>query len=78
MRTSVEIPDSLYRELKVCAASEGTTLRELILEGAEMRLKTPKARPTPGSSPRFPAIESSEPGSLRLGEEGVYDFIPFP
>jgi len=78
MRTSFDIPDPIYRELKIRAASEGTTLREFILEGVTMRMKTRKTRATSKSSPRFPVIESSHPGSLQLGEEGVYDYIPFP
>jgi hypothetical protein len=28
--------------------------------------------------PRFPVIRSENPGSLKLGEEGVYEYIPFP
>jgi len=27
---------------------------------------------------RFPVIRSKNPGSLKLGEEGVYEYIPFP
>jgi len=28
--------------------------------------------------PRFPVIRSKRPGSLKLGEDGVYEYIPFP
>src|ERR1700722_4131838 len=27
---------------------------------------------------KLPLIQSNRPGSLRLGEEGVYEYIPFP
>lgn len=27
---------------------------------------------------RFPVIHSRTPGTLKLGTEGVYEFIPFP
>jgi hypothetical protein len=27
---------------------------------------------------KFPAIQAKNPGSLRLGPEGVYEYIPFP
>ena len=30
MRTSVEFPEPLYREMKITAATEGTTIREII------------------------------------------------
>jgi hypothetical protein len=27
---------------------------------------------------KFPAIKAKNPGSLKLGPEGVYEYIPFP
>ncbi len=39
MRTTVELPDQIYREMKIRAANEGTTIREIILEGITMRLR---------------------------------------
>ena len=78
MRTTVDIPDPLYREMKVFAASEGTTLKEIILEGVEARLRAGRPAARRQSRPRFPVIRSKRPGSLQLGEEGVYEYIPFP
>jgi hypothetical protein len=78
MRTTVDIPDPIYRELKVCAATEGTTIKELILEGVAVRLRTKRVPVPPEIRPRFPVIGSKNPGSLKLGEEGVYEYIPFP
>jgi hypothetical protein len=78
MRTTVDIPDPLYREMKVRAASEGTTLKEIILEGVAVRLRTKNAKAKPESRTKFPVIRSKSPGSLKLGEEGVYEYIPFP
>lgn len=78
MRTSLDIPDPIYREMRVRAASEGTTLREFILDGVAMRLRRGKATPSQSGRPRFPVIRSKNPGSLKLGEEGVYEYIPFP
>ena len=39
MRTTVDIPDSLYRDLKTKAAGEGRSVRELILRGVEVELQ---------------------------------------
>lgn len=78
MRTTVELPDPLYREMKIRAANEGTTVREIILEGVTMRLRGESATGPRGDRPRFPVIRSRNPGSLKLGEEGVYEYIPFP
>ena len=78
MRTSIEFPDPVYREMKIRAANEGTTIREIILEGVTMRLRGGSTAVAQGDGPRFPVIRSSNPGSLKLGEEGVYEYIPFP
>ena len=45
MRTTVDIPDPLYRELKGKAASEGRSVKELILRGVEQELKGRRGRP---------------------------------
>ena len=78
MKTSVELPDPVYREMKLRAASEGTTIREIILEGVTMRLRRGGPVKKQESQPRFPVIRSKHPGSLKLGQEGVYEYIPFP
>jgi len=38
MRTSIDIPDALMKRLKRVAIEESTTLRQLLIEGAERRL----------------------------------------
>jgi len=78
MRTTVDIPDQIYRELKICAATEGTSVKEIILEGLTESLRNRKQKTKQEGRTRFPAIRSRNPGSLKLGEEGVYEYIPFP
>jgi len=78
MRTTVDIPDPIYRELKMCAAIEGTTLKEIILESVTVRLRNRQSSAKSEGRPKFPVIRSKNPGSLKLGEEGVYEYIPFP
>ena len=78
MRTSIEVPDPVYREMKIRAASEGTTIREIILQGVAMRLRGGGPSAPRQDRLRFPVIRAKNPGSLKLGEEGVYEFIPFP
>ena len=78
MRTTVDIPDPIYREMKICAASEGTTIKEIILEGVAVRLRSRPAPAKQEGRPRFPVIRSRNPGSIKLGQEGVYEYIPFP
>jgi len=78
MRTTVDIPDAIYRELKSRAASEGTTVKQLILHSVVTTIRpgtSGEARRRVGPPP---VIKSENPGSLRLGKEGVYEYIPFP
>jgi hypothetical protein len=77
MRTTVDIPDPVYRELKEEAAREGTTVKQILLEAVASRRGRTRAKDT-GRKLKFPLVASKQPGSLKLGEEGVYEYIPFP
>ena len=76
MRTTVDIPDPVYRRLKSRAASEGRTVKELILRGAEQVLKQPRRRR--GRRVKLPLVPSKEPGMLHLDNAKIYDLISFP
>jgi hypothetical protein len=78
MRTTIDIPDETYRSLKTKAAREGKTVREIVLEGVAIQLRSASVTADQKHKPRFPVIRSKRPGSLKLGEEGVYEYIPFP
>lgn len=45
MRTTIELDDSLFRDLKQEAARRGTTLRRLINEYLRRALATPDRKP---------------------------------
>ena len=76
MRTTVDIPDPLYRELKRRAATEGRSLRELILRGVEAELQSNRRKR--GRRVSLPIIRSKRPGPLRLDNAKMYEIIPFP
>jgi hypothetical protein len=78
MRTTVDIPDPLYRQMKVYAATEGTTIKEIILEAVVSRLHAGHVSAPAPPKAKFPVVRSKKPGSLKLDEEGVYEYIPFP
>ena len=42
MKTTVELPDELYRRAKVEAAARGRRLKDLVEEGLEMVLEAPR------------------------------------
>jgi len=76
MRTTVDIPDPIYRRLKSRAASEGSSTRELILRGVHQVLKENRRKPRKRVS--LPIIRSKQPGTLDLDNEKIYDIISFP
>jgi hypothetical protein len=76
MRTTLDIPDPTYRVLKTKAASEGRTIKELVLRGVDVVLaeeRAPRRRRL-----KLPLVDSDQPGSLDLENEQIYDLIGFP
>ena len=46
MRTTIDIPDSLFKRAKAAAAKQGVTLREVVLRALDAHLATPaQAKP---------------------------------
>ena len=76
MRTTVDIPDVKYRVLKVKAASEGTTVKELVLRAVDVVLAGEK--PARKRRLKLPLIDSDEPGKLHIDNQQIYDLIGFP
>jgi hypothetical protein len=54
MRTTLDLPDSLYRRLKVQAAQEGKTLREVVIGYLEEGLNRRSPGKGPGPLPVIP------------------------
>jgi hypothetical protein len=76
VRTTVDIPDSKYRLLKSRAASEGTTVKAMVMRGVDVVLsegETPRRRQL-----KLPLVRSSRPGSIDIDNERIYDLIGFP
>ena len=75
VRTTVDIPTSLYRRLKEQAAAQGRSVRELILAGAKSSLvqgKRPRFKRV-----RFPLIVSKCP-KVDLTNKNIYEYVEFP
>jgi hypothetical protein len=75
MRTTIDIPDEMYRELKIKAAREGTTIREILLEGLEM--VTQGKQTLHRTRFEIPVIRSKRPGTLHLTNEQIDDLTAF-
>jgi hypothetical protein len=76
MRTTIDIPDPLYRRLKTKAATEGSSAKELILRGVQQVLKD--ARRKSRRKVSLPIIRSTRPGTLNLDNDKIFAIIPFP
>ena len=76
MRTTVDIPDAIYRRLKSRAASEGRSTKALILRGVNEVLRTTRRKTTRKVS--LPIVRSKRPGSVELDNARIYEIVSFP
>jgi hypothetical protein len=74
VRTTVDIPAPLYRKLKQRAATEGTSIRRLVISGVENVLLDQKSS---GRRARLPVIVSKGP-KVNLTNEQIYRHVEFP
>jgi plasmid stability protein len=75
MRTTVDIPDRMYRQLKSRAAREGSSTRALILRGVKEVLKAERRKA--GVPVSLPIVRSKRPGTVVIDNARIYD-IAFP
>lgn len=73
MRTTVDVPDSLFRQMKALAALRGQSLKEFFLRAIQRELlrETGKKQRTD----KLPLIRSRKPGSLRLSNAEIEDYL---
>ena len=64
MKTTVEVPDDLYRRAKAEAALRGRKLKDLIEEGLQLVLNTPR---TAGRRPGLAGLMKSARASIDSG-----------
>ena len=76
MRTTVDIPDHLYRQLKTSAAAERTSVKEIVLRAVEKQIRAERA--IEHHPVQLPIVKSKRPGHLRLDNEKIFKIIPFP
>ncbi len=64
MKTTVELPDSLYRQAKAEAALRGRKLKDLVEEGLRLVLEAP---PDPGHRPDLAGLMKHALGVIESG-----------
>jgi hypothetical protein len=75
VRTTIDIPAPLYRELKQRAAKKGSSVRQLVLAGVQAVLREQERPRT--KRVQFPLIKSAGP-KVNLTNEQIYGEIEFP
>jgi predicted component of type VI protein secretion system len=72
MKTTVELPDDLYRRAKAEAALRGRKLKDLIEEGLRLVLEGPRKTPRP------PSLTRLMKGARGVVDSGVPDLASNP
>jgi plasmid stability protein len=75
MRTTIDIPDETYRDLKIKAAREGKPVRQIVMRGIQRELAGAEEKPV--RKLQLPLIRSSHPGTLELTNEQIDELTAF-
>lgn len=70
MKTTIDIPDALYKKAKIRAVETGQTLKDIVLASLSKELEPPIQAKQGGS---FLEKRRLRPGFKRLMESGVLD-----
>ncbi len=70
MKTTIEIPEKLFRKAKARAALEGISLREFVLRGLQLAIQSPSDQAI-RQRVDFPLVRAAD-GKARLTDEQVY------
>jgi hypothetical protein len=71
MRTTIDIPDPLYRQLKATAAASGSSVRKTILLSVEKELRGASR----GRRVTLPLIKGKETRKLSLTNAEIHDIL---
>lgn len=70
MRTTVDLPDTLFREVKSTAARQGESLKEF-LQRAVVNELSRTWNHAAAKRVAFPVLDSAQPGSLNLTNDEI-------
>jgi hypothetical protein len=71
MKTTIEVPDELYRKAKAEAALRGRKLRDLVEEGLRLVLEAPR-------KPRRPTLSGLTKRARGMIDSGITDLASNP
>jgi hypothetical protein len=76
MRITINIPDSICKQLRKRAAEEKITVPDLIVRAIELFLAV--RSPHAGRQVKLPIVRSKRAGKLRINNSKIYETISFP
>lgn len=71
MRTTIDLPDALGRQVKSRAALAGLSIRSFVTQALERQLAAGRQTDATPATGELPVIRSRKPGSLRLTPDEV-------
>lgn len=71
MKTTLEIPEPLYKKAKIRAVELGTSLRAILIQGLERELSEPLSAQGEGTQPSYWANRKMRPAFKAAWESGA-------
>ena len=73
MRTTVDLPDSLFRRMKATAVTRGMSIKDFLITAVESEIS--KSEASDDYSVQLPLIRSKRPGTLDLTNAEIEDLL---
>lgn len=73
MRTTIDLPDALFRKMKATAALQGISLKQFITYAVEAEISN--RQEGSGYRVKLPLIHSKRPGTLDLTNAEIEDLL---
>ena len=71
MKATIEIPDELYREAKIAAATQGIKIKDMVADGLRLVLHG-EHTPEPRKRIKFPLIGVGDTGTLNIPDDAAH------
>ena len=75
MRTTIDLPDSVFRETKALAAMRGITMKEFIIQALEQAKHTAPVKQSPEKRRKFPSFHLRSGRRLDLSNFDFDDLL---
>jgi len=77
MRTTIDLPDDLYKNVRMLAIEKDTSMRQMVVDALALLLQQQPAK-LPQKRFEPPLIRSTRTDKLVIDNETIYDLTDFP